>query len=142
MKLGSRIPPFEKAETARYVVFKKGNVIYAKDGENGTIEFQSSDAVSVIQQALNSLTPGRTWKEKVLIKGMFTITDTIKIPSYAILEIQGELKLANGINKNMIENSDPTGGNAQIEVIGGGLHGNSPNQTAGHGIYFSRVLHP
>jgi len=84
----------------------------------------------VIQSALNALTSGRTWKEKVVLKGNFTISATIRIPSYTILEILGKLRLADGVNDVMIQNEDIVDvGNDHIEIRGGTLDGNKANNT-------------
>jgi len=55
---GSRIPPFEKAETANYVIFKEDGVTKAKNGKDGSIDFSSSDASTVIQNTIDALTGG------------------------------------------------------------------------------------
>lgn len=83
-----------------------------------------------IQPALNGLTAGRTWKEKVLCLGNFTIPATILVPSYTWLEIHGTWTLADNVDADMIQNDDVAGGNTQIEIIGGILDGNKANQAA------------
>jgi hypothetical protein len=124
------IEPGSFTETASYVIWTDGTNVYARNGVTGAIDFKGTDASTVIQAALNALTPNRTWKEKVVLKGNFTISNTIKIPSYTILEVQGKLTLANGVNKNMIENSDRKNGNVEIEICGGKLDGNRAGQTS------------
>jgi len=95
------------------------------------------DDASVIQSALDSLPAGRTWKERVMAIGSFEIGETIKIPSYTIFDIYGLLKLKDGANTTMIQNSDQTNGNKSIEIYGH-LDGNASNQTdpAASGIIF------
>jgi len=133
-------PPSVTLE-ASYVIGIQGTTIFARNGKTGEIDYSGTDAPTVIQSAMNALTNGRTWKEKVLLKGNFSISSTIKVPSYIILEIQGKLTLGNGLNINMIENSDQTGGNTDIEIIGGYFDGNSANQSGGAGciIEFDNV---
>jgi len=116
--------------SASYVIFKKGDYSFAQPCRHGLERFYGRDSSSVIQSAINALTSGRTWKEKVVTKGNFTINDTVKLSSYTILEIQGKWALADGVNANLIENSDRVTGNVEIEILGGKLDGNRASQTA------------
>jgi len=127
-------------ETAKYVIWNEGNNYYAKNS-TGSIEFSGTNASSIIQNALDSLTSGRTWKEKVILKGNFTIDSTIKIPSFTVLNLmKAKIKLANEANVNMFENKDLVAGNSNIEIVGGILDGNKAKQSnGGHGIYLERV---
>ncbi len=113
-------------DTASYIIFKDGNTIYAKNGTTGKIEFQNADAATVIQGALNNLTAGRTWKEKVVIKGDFIIEKAISPQSYTIIDIQGRLKLKDNITTNLrlfdLYNVN------NIEIKNGILDGNKSNQ--------------
>lgn len=85
----------------------------------------STVAATVIQAAFNGLTAGQ---EKVVLKGNFTVNHVaLKIPSYAIVELQGKITFTNIDTMNMIENSDQVGGNTQIEWVGGELDGNKAN---------------
>jgi len=113
--------------SASYIIFKKGNVIYAKNGETGAIEFSGTDASTVIQNAIDNLTSGRTWKEKVVLRGSFTLSDTITIPSYTILDMSGSyLKLDDNVNKNMITTENYAN---YVDIIGGILDGNKNNNS-------------
>ena len=123
-------------ETASYIIFLDSDgVAYAKSGDNGEIMY-SGDNATVINNTLNALTSGRTWRERVVIKGDFEISSTIEIPSYTILDLTGaKLKLADGTNDNMIQFVN--GGQSTpryIDIIGGILDGNKTNNTAGSGI--------
>jgi len=92
-------------------------------------------ASPVIQQAINALTPGRMWKEKVVLKGEFTLTDGLNLPSYLVLDLtQAKIKLADNVNKTVICAENQT----DIEVIGGEIDGNKANQSSapGHGMLF------
>jgi len=107
------------------------------------VDYEVSSATNdsaVIQSALNGLTAGRDWKEKVIVRGDYTLGVKLTVPSYTVLEIQGKLTLADGVNDNMIENSDTTNGNTDIEICGGLLDGNRANN-AGNlaGIYLDNV---
>ncbi|MGB9672068.1 MAG: right-handed parallel beta-helix repeat-containing protein [Candidatus Norongarragalinales archaeon] len=123
-----------------YVIFQEAGKVFAKNGKTGQIEFSGTDASAVIQAAINALTSGRTWKEKVVVKGNFTLTKqsgktyAVGLPDYTILEICGKLMLANGQNCDVIANVDQTNGNRHIEIIGGAIDGNKGAQAAGNGI--------
>jgi hypothetical protein len=59
------IEPGSEVETADYIIFTDGHGnYYAKSGWNGSLMFSSTDAATVIQSAINSLTSGG----KVFIK--------------------------------------------------------------------------
>jgi len=81
----------------------------------------------VIQSAINALTPDRTWKEKVALKGNFELAAPLYIPSYTILEIDGVLKAKDNLNDYQIIITRAN----NIDIIGGILHG---NRGAGKGI--------
>ncbi|MEM1590343.1 MAG: right-handed parallel beta-helix repeat-containing protein [Candidatus Bathyarchaeia archaeon] len=123
---------------ASVVVEKLGDKVVARS-KDGMIA-EDVDASAVIQSAINSLTPGRTWKEKVVLKGDFIVTKqagksyAIGLPSYTILEILGKIRLADNQSCDVIANIDQSGGNHHIEIIGGIIDGNKTNQTAGSGI--------
>lgn len=92
------IPTIQEREQLRrerdyaYLVYRRNGFVWAKNGRTDEVEFYGPDASVVIQNALNALTPNRTWKEKVLIKGDFSALPTdISIPSYTIVEVQGRI---------------------------------------------------
>jgi len=82
-------------QAASYVVFKENSTYKAKNCHTGAIDYSGTDASTVIQAALDGLTAGRTWKEKVIFKNDFTLTTQIKIPSYTVFK--GGKFLASGI---------------------------------------------
>jgi len=72
-------------QPASYIVFGRDtdgdgvyDIIYAKNGTSGEIEFSGTDASTVIQQAINALPNG---KGRILIKnGVYSINQTIYLP--------------------------------------------------------------
>lgn len=70
--------------------------------------------------------------------GTYSIDSALKVPSSTILEgigVNTEISLAAGANCNIIENSDPTGGNDSITIRDLKLDGNYAGQSAtSHGI--------
>jgi len=123
-----------------FMIFREEGLYKARRGDNGSIQFEDPELHEVLNDVWNALTPGRTWKEKVVLKGNFTINDTIKIPSYTILDLRdAEIKLADAANVNMLENEGLDAGNTDIEIVGGVLNGNRLKQNDGHGIYLKNV---
>jgi hypothetical protein len=76
---------------ASYVVFKSGATYYARGCGTGFSNYSGADAATVIQAAMDGLTAGRTWKEKVVIKGDVSLATYISPPSYTELDIYGRL---------------------------------------------------
>lgn len=116
-----------------FVVATDGSGDYNCDGTADDVQ---------IQAALDALTSGRTWKEKVTLKGLFTITAILSIPSYTILDLsEAILSQANGADLfRLLYNSDPSGGNIAIDIIGGIIDGNKANQgSTSLGINFNKV---
>jgi len=126
-------------QPASYIIFGRDtngdgvyDIIYAKNGMTGEIEFNGTDAATVIQSTLNALTSGRTWKERIVIKGNFTISSQITLQSYVILDLRdAKLTLEDGVNDEMFYGS----GISNVDILLGELDGNGANQTAGHIIY-------
>lgn len=125
--------------TCSYLIFDDGTDAYAQNGTTGAIDYggpadngatDGADDQAVIQAALNGLTAARTWKEKVIIKGDFTIDSSLFVPSYTVIEVQGSITLGAGVaaDSAIFWNSDIVGGNSEIEIFGGILDGNTANQ--------------
>ena len=127
-----RSNPLSFKKPYSWTVYKDRDLYMAEDWR-GRIRYEDDDASEVVQSSLNGLTPDRTWKETVVLKGEFEITSTIEIPSYTVLVVEGKLKLGSGVNSPMLVNDDPTNGNSHIEIIGGIFDGNRDNQTEAYG---------
>jgi hypothetical protein len=108
-------------------VYKERENYYAKDKKGNIICMNSQ--TSCIQEAVDSLTPNRSWIETVFISsGIYEIYDTIKLDSYTRLVAHGAyLKLGDRVNKPMITNRDQTRGNIRITIEGGIYDGNRDN---------------
>jgi len=119
-----------------YTIFEEGGNCYAQNGKTRAIDFRGTDAVTVINSALNALTDGRTWQEKVTLRGNFSLTSPIRLPEYTVLDLRAaKLTLANAANCNMIQNPDASVSADERTIIGGILDGNKANQTSGHGVH-------
>lgn len=112
---------------ASYIIYKDILTIKAVNGTTNVIDYSGTNSAAVINNAINGLTVGRTWKEKVIIKGNYTINSTIKIPSYTSLDIQGRLTL--GADVNLVESSSLTTQIKHVDISGGMLDG------TGHSSY-------
>ncbi len=102
------------------VVWKDASGVYHAEKRTGIL-FSGDDILEVIQQAMDSLTPGRTVKEHVRVVSSGTVTRTLdtgagpaeglRIPSYTILDIPATI---------------------QVESAGGVPGGESLNRRDGH----------
>ena len=113
-----------------YIIYTDGTTVYAKNGYTGQIDFKGSDASTVIQHALDSLTPDRTWKETVIIKGNLIIRTTISIHSYTRVLINGKLQLQTGATYSTIN----IYGANDVEIIGGIVDGNMEGMTSNEAL--------
>ena len=79
---------------ANYIIYRNGNTYYAKNGQTGVNDYSGTNPSTVIQSALNALTSGRTWQEKIAFKGNFDFGANpvyINLPSYVILDFSSAL---------------------------------------------------
>jgi len=117
------------------VVYKDGTTYRAESLVAAGTDYSNTDAATTIQNALDALTSGRTWKEKVLLKGAnFPLSTTLDIPSYTIFELQGKITLNNSVNDAIMNVGDGAARMDDVDIIGGIYDGNKANQTGGHGI--------
>jgi hypothetical protein len=98
----------------KYVITSNGGIYLAKNAHGTTIA-SGTNAASVINAALSSLTSGRTSKEKVVIQTSATLTSRISMPSYAVLECSPGVVLTGSGTTQLVGSS----GTHDWEVIGG-----------------------
>ena len=92
-------------------------------------QLTGANATTVILAAFAALSVGRTWKEKVTVKGDYTDLGVISIPaSYTWLEVIGHLKAQAALNTNFIVNAVAAA--TEIEISGGFIDSNQANQAA------------
>jgi hypothetical protein len=101
-----------------YTIYTEGSDYNAKNGSTGQIDYSGTVASTVIQNSLNGLTSGRTNKERVTLKGDFTLTSTLTIPSYTILDMS-EASITLGANVHAMTITNTT----DIELLGGIFNG-------------------
>lgn len=126
---------------------KYGGATYvcaARMGERGWslikyLPLTGANATTVINTALASLTPDRTWKETVIVIGNYVDLGTIYLPSYTLLMILGSWRLEANHTGSWLVNANGVAGNVWIEVCGGKLDGNQANQTTGGNVINFRM---
>lgn len=119
-------------QPASYIIWRDGSIYYAKSG-TGSLEFSGTDASTVIQNAIDGLTSGRTWKEKVVLKGSFQVSGLV-LYNYTFFDLtNGKLILKDNVDGFAI--SATNGYN--IEIIGGIIDGNKDNNAVGGGIHLA-----
>ena len=114
-----------------YVVWVSGIYCQTMNTNTGIIEYSGVNQTSGFGQAFNNLTSGRVRKETVKAKGDFTVT-SLKLPSYSLFDCtEARIFQSGGTNSNMIANIDQSGGNTDIEIVGGTFDGNLSGQGGG-----------
>ena len=113
----------------------QGVLVYGGANDLGTVNGEDVDAV--IAAALQNLTSGRTWKERVILEGSFTISLPIEMCSYTILDIYGKITAANDFptNTGMIRNVTTEGAVTYLEVNCGLIDGNKTGVSGTYGTY-------
>jgi hypothetical protein len=97
----------------KYLVTSVGGTYHAKDAAGATVA-SGSNAATVINAALNALTPGRTIKETVRLQGDFTLSSSIIMRSNAVLDATGAT-ISGSVNTNFVSGSGLT----NFEIVGG-----------------------
>ena len=125
-------------DVASYTIFKEGNIIKAKNGRTGQIEFEDSDASTVINNAIDAL-PSEHGGRIFIKAGKYIITDTIVIDKTHV-QLCGEgtyatwLELADNANCTLLQIGHPTNHLMFNGVFDLSLHGNRAHNTKGSGI--------
>jgi hypothetical protein len=69
-----------------FTVWREGSNDFVKDA-NGLIVYSGTNSSAVINSALNALTSGRTWYEKVVVIGNFILTSTVTLVGWLNLDL-------------------------------------------------------
>jgi hypothetical protein len=121
LRTALEVPPYYKL-TPKFTIYKKDTTVYAMD-EDGNVPYSGSDAAEVINAAIAALTPGRTWEETILLKGLIELNDTVDLSNYSFTKIliDGKVVALSGLSgKPMFKVS--TGDlrqNIAVEGLGG-----------------------
>jgi hypothetical protein len=116
-----------------YLVYKVSSTYYMMDAD-GNIDYSSTNASRVTEFAFGNLTVDRTGQETVYIKGDITITNSILIPDWTHLIIDGKITLSMGATCDIIGNKDTTG--SQVTIEGGRLYGYDGGNAEIYGIHW------
>ncbi|WP_459193267.1 RICIN domain-containing protein [Halosimplex sp. J119] len=114
------------ASSHNAVVYNGGAGFVAENVDSGTVVYDGTDFIAAIQAAVDSLTAGRTSKEKVRVDatgdtGSHSSTHAVDLPSYTILDVPGNINVndsgepwviparANGVNDIEIQRFNVSG---------------------------------
>ena len=135
---GEKIPvTFESASTDQLytpsrnpdiTVHQLSDGTWKADGPTGEIA-SGSTAATVVQAALDGLTSGRDYYEKVQVKDPFETETTIEVPSWTEFEFEKITQTDGADLAFIVRNKDTTDGNTNIIVRGGVIDGNKANNT-------------
>jgi parallel beta-helix repeat protein len=117
---------FLKEAYSVLVYTESGNILAIDNSGNLILSGISGIGdVAVIQAAVNSLTPGRTWKETVVIQGDFNVLSPgIILPSYTVLDMTtARISKPPDATWPGIRNSGI--GDTDIDIVGGFATGNA-----------------
>jgi hypothetical protein len=123
----------------KFTVHQIGNIWYA-ERDDGVLQFPSVYGEVTIQAAINALTVGRNYKEKVSVKGYVPLNQQgvlgycLNLPNYTILDLeQARIFLNNAQNCNMINIGDG-GVNpvTETDLLLGVSWGNRAQNAVGH----------
>jgi hypothetical protein len=113
---------------ASMIVTNEAGTYKCYSGLTGAVLESGATAATVIQYAIDNLTAGRTWKERVVIKGSITLSASIVLASYLIIQLDGKIKLSNDAHVPIVKN---TANVTQVEICGGDWDGNLAEDTHG-----------
>lgn len=124
---------------ARKLYDKPYSFIITKDGDY-TVSYNCStgetarglNSSTVIQAALGDLTSGRTWKETIKFKGLFSLSTTITISSNTVLDLRDAYLSGTMTSPDYVLTTDS--GATNIDIISGIVDGIT---VTGHAIYFN-----
>ncbi|MFJ8955112.1 right-handed parallel beta-helix repeat-containing protein [Streptomyces sp. NPDC102381] len=85
------------AGTYQAEVAKSGDTWTARDGD--TVVYTGDDMFDAMNAGLSSLTPNRTAKERLVVRGSGTISasERLKLPSYTVLDVCGTINATGAV---------------------------------------------
>lgn len=124
-----------QVEGASYIIYTDATYYYMKNGTTGRIDYSSTNASQVINNALGNLTSGRSYTQTVIMKGNFSVDSPLLLKNYTKLIIDGKLT-ASANMEAIIECYDDVAFE-HITVEGGILDGNKDFGVVCGGINFT-----
>lgn len=105
------------APDSKVTIDNEGRAL-VKDSD-GAIISRTTDHGAAIQAAIDSLTAGRTSREKLVIKGDYTVNSVLTVASYTDIEIQGTITAEDQFAGNQQPNIFYADGASNFSVSGG-----------------------
>jgi len=131
---------------ASYIIYKVGNVYYARNGRTGNIDFSSTDASEVVNDIINALPDeGGTIHFKA---GTYELKSSIKLKAKVGLCGEGPysttLKLADGVNDHVLTTLTETSVYGYVTLrdfcIDGNKAGNPDGKNGINGFFWRGML--
>ena len=104
---------------AKFTVTLEGGYYHVYKDDGSLSYSNSSFKTALIDEAVAGLTSGRTQPETILTKGIMSVDALLTIPDNVALEIEGSW--TKSFNGTMLQNSNRTGYNQGISIIGKGV---------------------
>lgn len=100
---------------------------YRVQNSSGIYVYNDTDAASAIQMAIDSLTPGRDTREKVLLRGTFVLKDAINMRNNTVIQLDGKVFMEDGSNTHIVVAENES----EFEIVGGEWDANQAGQEYG-----------
>ena len=134
-----QVSEVEVAKTSPWKAFilKHNSYYYVLDEYCKTAGTRSS-LPEAVEKASELLSEGREWRERIVINCYCILEDTVRLPNYVELVIEGLIKAPDGFNKPMFDIS----GLKEVSLKGTGIiDGNRSGQSADmDGVYASESV--
>jgi hypothetical protein len=115
---------------ASLIAFQEGSTYRLKNCSSGLIVANSSSGESVVRWAVGNLTTGRDWKERVDVKGNYSVgSSVIIVPSNTVLDLS-EARFDLTANVNMFRIGTLANLGKNVDIIGGRLYGADRSKNA------------
>jgi nitrous oxidase accessory protein NosD len=121
---GIQGPTADIPDQAYFMIITNGTN-YRAIRYDGYKAYEGTVAHTVINDAINGLTVGRTWKEKVALRGSFNISSSIILKSYLVLDAT-EAKITCTADISAVSHTGFVQ-NQYITILGGHWKGFSPS---------------
>jgi hypothetical protein len=92
---------------------------YAQNNATGEYEWTSTDATQAITYALSNLTPERTWRETVLLRGNFSISTTIVLSVGNVVLDCRQARLTLAANTILLDVHPERSTQLDVTIVGG-----------------------
>jgi parallel beta-helix repeat protein len=126
-------------KSGSYVIENDDDTYKAFNGQTGALDYSGTNATTVVQNALDALTSGRSWQETVILQGNFDFDSNIRVPSYTRIEVQGNLSMTGTTDKDYSLFWNENAGDTDISIIGGRYKSALSGDAYGSVVYYEEV---